>query len=303
MADAVSVSIVLGSGGARGYAHIGVLEWLRERGYVVRSIAGSSMGALIGGIYATGKLDLYTQWVLALERMDVLRLLDPSFGRGGFIKGDRIMGVLRDLIGDCRIEDLPVSYTAVATDLDTGKEVWLREGKLFDAIRASIAIPLVFMPAIRDGRRLLDGAVVNPIPIAPTLNDTTDLTIAVDLCARAAAEMTPSVAAPPAPSDGYGARIHRFVESIFPGNDVPATPSLGASEVMFAAMEAMQTTIARLKMAAYSPDITIEVPRNACAYYEFWRAKEMIALGRACTEHAFARRAGNASRNEQPAVQ
>lgn len=289
MAHATSVSIVLGSGGARGYAHIGVLEWLTQRGYAVRSIAGSSMGALVGGIFATGKLDIYTQWVSALERMDVLRLLDPSFGRGGFIKGDRIMGVLRDLIGDCRIEDLPVSYTAVATDLDTGKEVWLREGKLFDAIRASIAIPLVFTPALRDGRRLLDGAVVNPIPIAPTLNDTTDLTIAVDLCARADAQLD-QVPAPQASSDGYGARIHRFVESLMPGNAVPAAPTLGASEVMFAAMEAMQTTIARLKLAAYSPDVTVEIPRNACGYYEFWRAKEMIALGRACTERAFAHR-------------
>lgn len=289
METVASVSIVLGSGGARGYAHIGVLNWLQEHGYAIRSIAGSSMGALVGGIFATGKLDVYTQWVSALERMDVLRLLDPSFGRGGFIKGDRIMGVLRDLIGDCRIEDLPFSYTAVATDLDTGKEVWLREGKLFDAIRASIAIPLVFTPANRDGRRLLDGAVVNPIPIAPTLNDTTDITIAVDLCARAVAEVLPSVAAPIS-GDGYGARIHRFVESFFPGNGAPTAPTLGASEVMFAAMETMQIAIARLKLAAYSPDVTIEIPRNACAYYEFWRAKELIALGRTCTERAFAHR-------------
>jgi NTE family protein len=249
------------------------------------------MGALIGGIFAAGKLDVYTEWVSALERIDVLRLLDPSFGGGGFIKGDRIMGVLRDLVGDCRIEDLPVSFTAVATDLETGKEVWLREGKLFDAIRASIAIPIVFTPALREGRRLLDGAVVNPIPIAPTLNDTTDLTIAVDLCARAVAEVKPPVAAPAA-DDGYGARIHRFVESLFPGNDAPAAPALGASEVMFAAMEAMQTTIARLKLAAYSPDVTVEIPRNACAYYEFWRAKEMIALGRECTGRAFGRGLG-----------
>jgi len=204
------------------------------------------------------------------------------------------MGVLRDLIGDCRIEDLPIAYTAVATDLDTGKEVWLREGKLFDAIRASIAIPLVFTPAMRDGRRLLDGAVVNPLPIAPTLNDTTDLTIAVDLCAPADAKLDEIV--PPVVSvDGHAARIHRFVDSLMPGSTTPATPTLGASEVMFAAMEAMQTTIARLKLAAYSPDVTVEIPRNACGYYEFWRAKDMIALGRACTERAFGRQSGRSA--------
>ena len=282
-----TVSLVLGSGGARGYAHIGVLDWLGEHGFAVRSIAGSSMGALIGGIYATGKLHLYTEWVSALERLDVLRLLDPSFARTGFIKGDRIMGVLRDLIGDCNIRDLPIAYTAVATDLDTGKEVWLREGKLFDAIRASISTPLVFTPSQHNGRRLLDGALVNPIPIAPTLNDTTDLTIAVDLNGRAEALVDPPVLPEDAGND-YRRRIGRFIEGLFPNSGAPAAPTLGTSEVVFASMEAMQATIARLKLAAYSPDVTIEVPRNACAYHEFWRARELIALGRERTERAFA---------------
>ena len=169
---------MLGSGGARGLAHIGVIQWLRENGYDIRSIAGSSMGALVGGIYAASKLEVYAEWVLALERMQVVRLLDPAFGRAGLFKGERIMGVLRELIGDCVIEDLPLSFTAVATDLDSGEEVWLREGKLFDAIRASIATPLIFTPFKHGTRTLLDGALVNPVPIAPTLNDTTDLTIA-----------------------------------------------------------------------------------------------------------------------------
>lgn len=287
MGEAIPVSIVLGSGGARGYAHIGALDWLQENGYEVRSIAGSSMGALIGGIFATGKLHLYTEWVTALERLDVLRLLDPTFARSGFIKGDRIMGVLRDLIGDCRIEDLPIAYTAVATDLDTGKEVWLREGKLFDAIRASIATPLVFTPAEHQGRRLIDGALVNPIPIAPTLTDTTALTIAVDLAGPSEALPVPQPS-PRIDGNSYRARIRRFVDSLFPGDGMPAAPTLGSSEVFFAAIETMQTTISRLKLAAYSPDVTIEIPRNACAYYEFWRAKELIDLGRKRTERAFA---------------
>jgi NTE family protein len=175
MARPITVSLVLGSGGARGLAHIGVIQWLTENGYDIRSISGSSMGALVGGIYATGKLEAYADWVSALERMDVVRLLDPSFGRAGLFKGERIITVLRELIGDCLIDDLAVSFTAVATDLATGKEIWLREGKLFDAIRASISIPLIFTPFDCGGRRLLDGGIVNPIPIAPTLNDTTCL--------------------------------------------------------------------------------------------------------------------------------
>jgi hypothetical protein len=179
-----TISLVLGSGGARGYAHIGVIGWLKDHGFAIRSIAGSSMGALIGGIYATGKLDAYAEWVRALDRSDVLQLLDLSFGRSGLFKGERVMRALQDLIGEYDIEDLPISFTAVATDLDTEKEVWLSKGPLFDALRASIAIPTLFTPFQYKGRRLVDGGLVNPLPIAPTLRDMTDLTIAVNLSGR-----------------------------------------------------------------------------------------------------------------------
>lgn len=288
-----TVSLVLGSGGARGLAHIGVIDWLDENGYDIRSIAGASMGALIGGIYAAGRLKVYADWVAALDRMDVVRLLDPTFGGRGLFKGERIMEVLRELIGDCLIDELPVSFTAVATDLETGKEVWLREGKLFDAIRASISTPLVFTPFRHEGRLLIDGALVNPIPIAPTLNDSTELTIAVSLAGRELAHPPPE----PAPSpeaNGYRERIRAFVDglrsgrSAAPAEETEASP-LGMVEIALASMETMQNTIMRLKLAAYSPDVTVEIPRNACAYHEFWRAKALIALGRERTARAFAK--------------
>ena len=285
MARPITVSLVLGSGGARGLAHIGVIQWLTEHGYVIHSIAGSSMGALVGGIYATGKLEAYAEWVSALERIDVVRLLDPSFGRAGLFKGERIITVLRELIGDCLIDDLPMSFTAVATDLATGKEVWLHEGKLFDAIRASISIPLIFTPFDYGGRRLLDGGIVNPIPIAPTLNDTTDLTIAVNLSGREEA----SAPSPAIPRTGrafaYRQRIASFIESLGLAR-TPDAPSVGLAEIILASMETMQNTIARLKLAAYSPDVTIDIPRNACLFHEFWRAEELIALGRDKTARA-----------------
>src|SRR4249920_2920027 len=135
---ATTVSLVLGSGGARGYAHIGVIEELIAQGFAIRSVAGSSMGALVGGVYAAGKLDTYRDWVKPLQRFDVLRLLDLTFSGGGLIKGDRIVEKLRELIGEIRIEDLPISYTAVAVDLLAQREVWFSRGSLFDAIRASI---------------------------------------------------------------------------------------------------------------------------------------------------------------------
>lgn len=279
------IALVLGAGGARGLAHIGVIQWLTENGYAIGSIAGSSMGALVGGIYATGKLEVYASWVAALERIDVVRLLDPSFGRAGLFKGERIITVLRELIGDRLIDDLPMSFTAVATDLATGKEVWLREGKLFDAIRASISIPLIFTPFDYGGRRLLDGGIVNPIPIAPTLNDTTDLTIAVNLSGREEAGVPPPATPRTSKAFAYRQRIASFIESLGLAR-TPDAPSVGFAEIILASMETMQNTIARLKLAAYSPDVTIDIPRNACLFHEFWRAEELIALGREKTARA-----------------
>jgi NTE family protein len=285
--DSTTVSLVLGSGGARGLAHIGVIQWLTESGYTIRSISGSSIGALVGGIYAAGKLEIYAEWVLALERMQVLRLLDPTIGSPGLFKGERIISVLRTLIGDCDIEELPMAFTAVATDLDSGQEVWLRNGKLFDAIRASMATPLVFTPVRHGDRTLLDGAVVNPVPIAPTLDDTTDLTIAVDLSGPAEARPLPPISASLIGDNSYSKRIRSFVDSMRPMR-APKQPSRGLIEVAFTSMQVMQDTIARLRLSAYSPDVMIEVPRNACGFFEFWRAEELIALGRERAAQAFA---------------
>ena len=282
-----TVSLVLGSGGARGLAHIGVIQWLTENGYAIRSISGTSMGALVGGIYATSKLEVYAEWVLALERMHVLRLLDPTIGRPGIFKGERIISVLRELIGDCDIEELPISFTAVATDLDSGQEVWLRSGKLFDAIRASIATPMVFTPVKHGHRTLIDGAVVNPVPIAPTLDDATDLTIVVDLSGPPESSPVPSITPSLIGDNSYRRRILKFVESVRPARG-PKEPSRGLLDVAFAAMQTMQDTIADLKISAYSPDVIVEIPRNACGFFEFWRAEELIALGRERAAQAFA---------------
>jgi NTE family protein len=283
-----TVSLVLGIGGARGLAHIGAIQWLTENGYDIRSIAGSSMGALIGGIYAAGKLPVYTEWVLALERMQVLRLLDPTFGRSGLFKGERIIEVLRELIGEFVIEDLPVQFTAVATDLQSSEELWLRKGNLFNAIRASIATPLIFTPFNYDGRKLFDGGLVNPLPIAPTLNDTTELTVAVNLSGPVEPRPPPPPRAPIAEGNRYRQRIQDFIDSLHVSKPT-AEPSQGIFDIAFASMEAMQSTIAQLRLAdAVPPDVMVVVPRNACGLFEYWRAAEMIALGRERTARAFA---------------
>lgn len=291
-----SLSLVLGSGGARGLAHIGVIEILEEQGYRIESIAGSSMGALIGGIYAMGKLHVYRDWVCALDRGDVLKLLDFSFGSPGLIKGDRIMEVMRDLIGDRRIEDLPLAFTAVATDLDARREIWIDEGPLFDAIRASIAIPTLFTPARYDGRTLVDGGLLNPVPIAPTLRDGTDLTFAVNLVGHRdphldeVAETVQEPAQLDGERDKYRAAIQGFVDKVtakLTDTLRDAEPeALGVFEVLSRSFDMMQGAVSRLKLAAHHPDLLIEIPRNACQTYEFYRAAEIIAVGRRQAERA-----------------
>ncbi|UQG54121.1 MULTISPECIES: patatin-like phospholipase family protein [unclassified Marinobacter] len=176
-----TVALALGSGGARGYAHIGAIEVLNERGYEIIAISGCSMGALVGGMYAAGKLQQYKDWVTGLGQFDVLRLLDVTFSAVGAIRGEKIFSIVSDILGDTRIEDLPIAFTSVATDLLGHKEIWFQEGPLDQAIRASVAIPGVVTPLVLNGRVLVDGATLNPLPIIPTISAHADLIVAVNL--------------------------------------------------------------------------------------------------------------------------
>lgn len=176
------MALALGSGGARGYAHIGVIAELEARGFSLVSVAGSSMGALVGGLHCAGGLAEYVDWIGGLNQLDVMRLLDVSLTRpGGVIGAERIVAHVQDILGDVQIEDLPVPFTAVATDLNAGRSVWFQRGRLVDAIRASIAIPGVISPHLVDGRLLADGGILDPLPVAPTSAVVSDVTIGVVL--------------------------------------------------------------------------------------------------------------------------
>ncbi|MDO7597728.1 MAG: patatin-like phospholipase family protein [Pseudomonadota bacterium] len=275
-----TVSLVLGSGGARGLAHIGVIHWLEEHDFKIESISGSSMGSLIGGVYAAGKLDEFEQWVCAITKIDMVSLMDLAWSKNGLIKGDKIINSLVDLVGEQLIEDLPLRFTSVASDIVNEKEVWIQSGKLFDAIRASISLPLFFTPFNINGVDLIDGGILNPVPIAPTFGDNTDLTIAVNLGGPPKIKKTKEIA-PTSPSflsEELHDKISNFISS-FQETLTPNSHDWSAYDVTNQAFEAMQSTIARQKLAAYPPDITIEVPRNICGIIEFNRASEMIELG------------------------
>ncbi|MEX1266652.1 MAG: patatin-like phospholipase family protein [Woeseia sp.] len=275
-----TVSLVLGSGGARGIAHIGVIRWLQEHNYDIKSVSGCSIGALVGGAFAAGKLDEFEEWICAVTEREIFRLLDLSWQISGLVKGDRVIETLKKLVGERQIEDLPIRYTAVAADLENEREVWIQDGSLFEAIRASISLPLLLTPSVRNGVTLIDGGVLNPVPIAPTFGDSTDLCIAVNL--GGAPIDTPEHHAPPEerkPSSGLREKIDEFIDKLWPG-DGDDEKDWGPFEIANQAFDAMQSTISRQKLAVYPPDALIEIPRNACRSLEFHRADEMIALGR-----------------------
>ncbi len=262
-------------------AHIGVIHWLEENDFKIKSIVGCSIGAVIGGIYAAGKLDVYEQWVRCLTKVDIVTLLDLSWDKSGLVRGEKLVNTLIGLVGEKVIEDLPISFTAVATDLRGQKEVWIRSGSLFDAMRASFAIPLFFTPFKLKGVDLVDGGILNPVPIAPTSGDQTDMTIAVNLNGPAESPREPIdvSAAPQSPSSPFREKINRFISRLQPSMPSGGKRDWGPYEIAIQGFEAMQSTIARQKLATYPPDVVIDIPRSACKMLEFDRAAEIIALG------------------------
>lgn len=297
------VALVLGAGGARGLAHVGVIQAIEARGYEVAGIAGASMGALVGGIYAAGRLDEYSEWARGLERGDVLKLLDFAFGFPGLIRGERVIGALRELVGDHLIEQLPIPYTAVATDLASQREVWFTRGKLFDAIRASIAIPMVFTPHMLDGRELVDGGLLAPIPIAATRQMRVDRVIAVDVNGPVSwinAGLEPRVQeitaghrddeAIEGPADDSPATLRERMASIWEGlaksNGTKPVKSRGVMDLMSRSLDTMQAHMSRVQLAQDPPDLLIQISRETATFYEFWRAAELVEKGREAAEKA-----------------
>jgi NTE family protein len=308
------VALALGSGSARGYAHIGVIAELRERGYDIVGIAGSSMGALVGGLEAAGKLDEFAEWAKSLTQRAVLRLLDPSIASAGVLRAAKILDAVRDILGEVTIEELSIPFTAVTTDLIAGKSVWLQRGPVDAAIRASIAIPGVITPHILDGRLLADGGILDPLPMAPIAAVNADLTIAVSLSgSEGDGRYEPTDAEPRATAewltrmwrstsslfesstmlrgfgtaqeDAEGVEPHRDDELVDSSKEV-SVPKMGSFEVMNRTIDIAQAALARHTLAAYPPDLLIEVPRTACRSLEFHRAAEVIDIGHELTVQA-----------------
>ena len=285
------VALALGAGGARGLAQIGVIEALQARGLRVGAIAGSSSGALVGGAFAAGKLSELSDWLRGTTRAGMLRLLDPGLGRPALFTGSRLVRALREVVGEPRIEELPVDFTAVAVDLIHQREVWLRHGDLWDAVRASFAIPGMFTPFELHGRELVDGGLLAPLPITATRMSDAHRLIAVDMHGFPNAPSGQPARVADVPAREPPGRLERWVDRHFGDDDHPtrAQQRLGLSEVMARALDTMQAQIARVQMALDPPELLIRIPRDACQFYEFWRAGELIEVGRHEAEKALDR--------------
>ncbi|SDL81920.1 NTE family protein [Modicisalibacter muralis] len=313
------IALVLGSGGARGYAHIGVIDEVVARGYEIVAISGCSMGALIGGVYAAGQLDGYRDWVCKLDYFDILKLVDVTWSPMGAMRANRVMNKLESLVGDTLLEDLPIRVTTVATDLNRQREVWFQNGPLLRAIRASIAVPGIITPVKLGDQVLVDGGLMNPLPIIPTVSAQADLILAVNATAQTHQPVTLEDLLPPDEVAEEQAREARLeaqgkgfsgwlggvrgrAQRIFGGadedeeSDDEETSRKKAAErawskldIMLASFEITQGALAKYKIAGYPPDILVDIPKTVCGAYEFHRAEALIRLGRHLASQALDR--------------
>ncbi len=292
----LQVGIALGSGSARGWAHIGILRALAERGILPDVVTGASIGSLVGAAYASGQLEALEEWAVGLSRVDVWRLLDTTLRRGGVMSGNRLMRAVREHLTDHAIEDLPVPFAAVATELDTGIEVWLREGSMLDAVRASSGIPGMFTPSWYQDRWLIDGGVVNPTPVSTCRALGADYVIAVNLNKHLQA-FTGRRRYPPPPEEtnelpeedmeegraGFE-RLTGLVHGLVDSFRAARGPEPGLFDVVGASIAIMQDRITRSRMVGDPPDVVIEPDIADFELMDFHRAAEAIPLGREAVE-------------------
>lgn len=274
-----NIALVLSGGGARGLAHIGAIEELEKHGYTITSIAGTSMGALVGAVYATGKLKIFKDWMCSLDKKGVFDLVDFTLGNGGIIKGVRIIKELKKMVPDQNIEDLSIPFCAVATDIIQNKEVVFREGKLYDAIRSSISIPTVFTPFKINDMQLVDGGVLNPIPINRVIRTNGDLLVAVDVNAQIPFKSVAPETKKSSPANGYFKYLNSIQSRL--NNYIPKnkTDSIGYFNLMNKSISLMTHQISTLTIEKYPPDILVNISKQAYETYEFYKAVEIIKEG------------------------
>lgn len=289
------MALVLSSGGARGIAHIGVINALEKHGYNITSISGTSMGALVGGIYAAGRLKTLEDWLKTLTKLEMFKLMDFTISASGLMKGKKLITELEDMIPDRDIEELDIPYCAVATDIINEEEIVFTKGKLYDAIRASISIPTVLKPHMLDGRHLVDGGVMNPIPSNRVKREKNDLLVVSNVNSMLdegpGKPSTPEKASTPkisVPEDVNMARksiisLQQNINKIMSPTNSNKT---GIFNLMNRSIGLMLRIISENSLREYPPDILVETNRNKYGTFDFYKSAEIIQYGEDACEKA-----------------
>lgn len=285
-----NIALVLSSGGARGMAHIGVIEELERRGYNISSIAGSSIGSVIGGAYAAGVLEKYKEWVSSFNKMDVFKLMDFIVSRNGFIRGDKMLMEMKKFFPDSNIEDLSIPLAIIGADITNHKEMIFREGSIYEAMRASISVPSIFTPHMKDGSEIVDGGVINPFPVDVIERHENDTLVAVNLNYPGKYEPPKNFAEQPLENNGYG-KIKEYINdkwsAFFNINTDKKTKRLGFFDLITQSMWVLQEKITEMYIRQYQPDVVVNISRYASDTLGFQRSKELIEYGRQEAGKAF----------------
>ena len=282
-----NVALALSSGGARGLAHIGAIEELEAQGYHISSIAGCSMGALIGGVYAAGKLNEFREWMKTIDRKKMLGLIDFSLSLNHLVKGKRIIEAIMEFVPDVNIEDLPIPYCAVATDLKAGKEVLFNKGSLFEAIRASISLPSFYEPVQRDDMILIDGGVINPIPLNRVKRNAGDILVGIDVSGHDYKAQWEEAHRLTEMQKHDTSWKNKILDMLIPDNiDFNYYTVLSRTSSLMI----RQNSILMAKLM--NPDILVDIQMNRYGTFDFDKSEKLIAIGRQKTSQAISKYEG-----------
>ena len=274
------VALVLSGGGARGWAHIGVIEELEKCGYEIVSVTGTSMGAVVGAVYAMGKLKEFKEWLYSLDKMKVFRLMDFTLSKQGVLKGDKVLNRMKEFVEDRNIEDLKIPYAAVAVDLLNQREVVFRQGRVYDAIRASIAIPGVLTPVKTKDGLLVDGGVMDNIPVKHVERIGDELLVAVDVNGGNRLQMIQETKEE---KEDHQFFLQRQLKGLYEYLGINSEPKseekLGYVDLINKTITLMTHHMAQLSLEIHKPDIFIEVSGQSCGIFDFYKAQQMVERG------------------------
>ncbi len=276
-----NVSLVLSGGGARGIAHIGVIEELEKQGFNIKSISGTSMGALIGGVYAVGKIKEYKEWIYSLDKLEIFRLIDFTFSSQGLVKGERVFKKMKKFIPDVNIEELKINYAATATDITNNKEIVFTNGRLYEAVRASVSIPTVFVPVKTKDSLLVDGGIMNNVPISNVKRTKNDILIVVNVNADVPVYKPPtSKSVKDKNQKAYSQKMNSFknhLQNILP---IQQNERFAYFNLISKTINILINQVSAMVIEKTPPDILINISIDSCGVFDFYKAEELVKIGK-----------------------